>query len=135
MVAGSARNFWIAVKCATFPRCPRPAASRRALHGTADPVAIRCRGAGKNLQSQVMPKAVMTKALWEALRQLAAARSTWTLTMIDTYFQAAQRLEKLGLVEFRPRYVQRGKYRGEGNGHDVVVTRVGRALLREDREV
>lgn len=73
---------------------------------------------------------ILTRALWEALLQLAAVPSTWTITMVDTYYSAACKLEKLGLVEFRPRYVQRGKYRGMPNGYDVIASRAGRALLR-----
>jgi len=71
----------------------------------------------------------LTKILRETLCQLEAAGSTWTITMIDSYYQAACKLEKRGLVEFRARHVGRGKLRGQLNGHDVIVTRAGKAVL------
>lgn len=74
---------------------------------------------------------ILPKALREALRQLGSG-PTWTITMVEAYYQAALKLEKLGLVKFKPRYVQRGKFRGMLNGYDVVVRRAGRALLQKD---
>lgn len=71
----------------------------------------------------------LTKTLKTALRQLAAAEKTWTITMVDSYYQAASKLEKLGLVRFEPRLIQRGKYRGGPNGYDVVVTSAGKVAL------
>lgn len=72
---------------------------------------------------------MLAKGLREALRQLGASGTTWTMTMVDTYYQDALKLEKLGLVQFQPRFVQRGKFRGEVNGHDVIVSPAGNALL------
>jgi hypothetical protein len=50
--------------------------------------------------------------------------------MVEAYYQAALKLEKLGLVKFKSRCVQRGKFRGMLN--DVVVSRAGRALLQKE---
>lgn len=71
----------------------------------------------------------LTQPLKEALRQIAAVDGTWTITMAESYYQAARKLEKLGLVEFKPRYVKRGKFRGQPNGYVVIATTVGKALL------
>lgn len=68
----------------------------------------------------------MTKALTQALRSLAAAESTWTITMVKDYYVATLKLEQLGLVTFKPRLVQHG----ETNGHDVVVTTAGKQHLQ-----
>ena len=72
----------------------------------------------------------LTKTLAEALRSLSAG-PTWTITMVDDYYAKALKLEKLGLVEFKPRFLKRGKYRGQLNGYDVVVTAAGRRALKE----
>ena len=55
----------------------------------------------------------------------------WLFTMVDSYYQAALKLEKLGLVEFKPRHSKRGKFRGQSNGYAVIATPVGRTLLYE----
>jgi hypothetical protein len=71
----------------------------------------------------------LTKALKSALRQLDAMGKTWTITMVDDYYVKARTLEKLGFVEFMPRFHKRGKYRGQPNGYDVAVTSEGKAAL------
>lgn len=70
--------------------------------------------------------------LRNTLRSLAAAERTWTITMTDEYYVAARKLQKHGLVYFEPRYLKRGKYRGELNGYDIVVTPSGKAVLDYD---
>jgi hypothetical protein len=72
----------------------------------------------------------LTKTLAEALRTLSAG-PTWTITMVDNYYASALKLKKLGLVEFKPRFIKRGKFRGQPNGYDVVVTAAGRRALEE----
>lgn len=72
---------------------------------------------------------MITKTLAEALRTLAAG-PTWTITMVDDYYASALKLKKLGFVEFKPRYVKRGKYHGQPNGFDVIVTAAGIEQLR-----
>lgn len=71
---------------------------------------------------------MLPKNLAEALRSLAAG-PTWTITMVDDYYTKALKLEKLGLVKFKPRLRARGKYRGQPYGYDVVVTTAGMKLL------
>ena len=72
----------------------------------------------------------MTKTLAEALRTPAAG-PTWTITMANDYYASALKLKKLGLVAFKPRVVKRGKYRGQPNGFDVVVTAAGQLALEK----
>lgn len=72
----------------------------------------------------------MTKALTHALRSLIAAESTWTITMTKDDYVTALELEQLGLVKFKPRLVQHGKFSGLPNGHDVVVTPAGKQHLQ-----
>jgi len=74
----------------------------------------------------------LTKTLVNTLRTLAAG-PTWTITMVDDYYASALKLKKLGLVEFKPRLVRGGKYRGRPNGYDVVVTAAGMQLLKETK--
>lgn len=75
-------------------------------------------------------RSLLTKTLAEALRTLAAG-PTWTITMVDDYYTSALKLKKLGLVEFKPRFIKRGKYRGQPNGFDVVVTAAGTRALKK----
>ena len=72
----------------------------------------------------------LTKTLTNALRMLADAESTWTVTMVDAYYRSALKLEELGLVHFKPRIRTRGKFAGSPNGYDVRVTTAGKELLR-----
>lgn len=72
----------------------------------------------------------LTKTLANALRSLAAAESTWTITMVDDYYKSALKLEELGLVRFKPRVRTRGRFAGLPNGYDVVVTAEGKAAVR-----
>ncbi len=71
----------------------------------------------------------LTKTLANALRSLAAAESTWTITMVDDYYKSALKLEELGLVHFKPRVRTRGKFAGQPNGYDVRVTAAGKKEL------
>ena len=70
----------------------------------------------------------LTKTLAGALKMLSSG-PTWTITMVPAYYASAVKLQDLGLVEFRPRLVKRGKYRGQPDGYDVVLTAAGTQAL------
>ncbi len=73
----------------------------------------------------------LTKKLANALRMIAAVDTTWTITMVEDYYADALKLAKLGLVEFKPLFKQRGKYRGAPNGYYVIATPAGKQKLKE----
>jgi len=72
---------------------------------------------------------MLSRKLLDALQRLALMEATWTISMVDSYYQQALKLRALGLVEFKPRYVRRSKYRGQPNGYDVVMTPAGMQSL------